>query len=103
MKIKTNDQVVVLSGKDKGKKGKVIKAFPSANKILIEKINLVKKHLKPTRTAPHGGIQEVERPICVDKVMLVCPHCSKYARIGHTLSKEGKNVRICRVCKEAMD
>lgn len=103
MNIKLNDTVVMLHGKDRGKQGKVTRAYPSKHRVLIEKINVVKKHIKPTQNAPKGGIIEVERPVTVAKVMLVCPHCNKPTRIGHSLSKDGKNVRICKKCNQALD
>jgi len=103
MKIKKNDNVVILTGKDKNKQGKVLKAIPSDNKVIVEKSNMVKKHVKPTKAAPHGGIIESERPIAVCKVMLVCPHCSKATRVGNKLSGAGKYVRICKRCNEAID
>lgn len=103
MKIHKNDLIIVLTGKDKGKKGKVLKTYPDSNKVIVEKINIVKKHNKPSKTLPQGGIIETERPMLISKIMLVCPHCGKPARIGHTLSKENKNVRICRKCHEVVD
>ncbi len=103
MKIKTHDKVMILQGKDRGKTGKVLRAYPDMNKVLVEKLNMAKKHLKPTRSAPHGGIQETERPLPIERVMLLCPHCSKPTRIGITISKDGKRLRTCKQCKAAID
>ncbi|MFA6082045.1 MAG: 50S ribosomal protein L24 [Patescibacteria group bacterium] len=103
MKIHKNDNIIVITGKDKGKQGKVLKAYPAELKVVVEKINVSKKHLKPTNSAPHGGIKEIEMPIGISKIMVVCPHCSKPTRIGHKITGENKNVRICKLCKETVD
>ena len=103
MKIKTNDMVVVLQGRDKDKRGKVVRVLRNENRVVVEKLNTVKKHLKPTQTQPQGGIQEIALPLPVSRVMLVCPHCDKPTRIGHTLSNDKKNVRICKKCNQVID
>lgn len=103
MKINTGDTVRMLLGKDRGKQGKIARVIPSTGKVVVEKLNMVKKHLKPTQSAPHGGIQDVERAVLASTVILICPHCNKPTRVGHTLSGEGKYVRICRKCKEMLD
>lgn len=103
MKLKTGDTVRMLVGKDRGKQGKILRVIPSTGKVVVEKLNMVKKHLKPTSSAPHGGIQEVERFVLANTVILICPHCNRATRIGHTLSGEGKYVRICRKCAEVID
>jgi len=103
MNIKKNDNVTILTGKDRGKLGKVLKVIPKEDRVLVEKINMVKKHVKPTKAAPHGGIVESERPILSAKVMLVCPHCSKPTRVGHKLSANNNYVRICKHCNEIVD
>lgn len=103
MNIRKNDNVIILNGKDRGKQGKVLKVMPKDDRVLIEKINIAKKHVKPTKTTPHGGIIESERPMIAARVMLMCPHCSKPTRIGHKLSAQNKYVRICKHCKEIVD
>lgn len=103
MRIKTNDIIVVLRGRDRNKRGKILKSLPDEQKVVVEKLNMVKKHLKPTKAAPHGGIQEIELPIPISAVMLICPHCNKPTRIASKLSGERENVRICRNCHEMID
>ena len=95
--VKTGDTVVVLSGKDKGKQGKVLEVSPKENKVIVEGINVVSKHVKPRRAGETGGILKVEGPMHACKVMLVCPKCGKATRVGHSV-KDGKTVRVCRKC-----
>ena len=97
MKIKKDDKVVVLSGKDKGKQGKVIKADPQAMKLIVEGVNIATKHQKPRKQGEEGGIFKVETPIYASKVQLVCPKCGKATRVGHKLA-DGKKVRVCKKC-----
>ena len=97
MNIKKNDTVIVLSGKDKGVKGKVLVAMPSENKLIVEKVNVATCHTKPRKQGEQGGIVKAEGAIYACKVMPVCPKCGKATRVGHTV-KDGKNVRICRKC-----
>ena len=97
MKIKKDDKVVVLSGKDKGKQGKVIVADPKGMKVIVEGVNVATKHQKPRRQGENGGIIKVETPIYVSKVQLVCPKCGKATRVGHQI-KDGKKVRVCKKC-----
>jgi len=99
MNIKKGDQVIILSGNYKGKKGKVIKSFPKENKIVVEKVNIVKKHIKPKQQGQQGQIIEVERPIDISKVMIICPKCSKPTRIGYKILKTKKQ-RICKNCNK---
>jgi large subunit ribosomal protein L24 len=98
-KIKKKDIVMVISGDDKGKKGEVIKVFPKENKILVSGVNVVKKHMRPTQTTP-GGIREIEKPIHISKVKLVCPKCNQPTRVGFTFLQTGEKVRYCKKCKE---
>ena len=100
--VKKNDTIIVLSGRDRGKSGKVVRFYPQKSLVLVEKINLVKKHLKPTRGAPHGGIQEVEQPLLASRVMLVCPHCSKPTRQATILGQNEKRLRRCIKCQEVI-
>ena len=97
MKIKTNDTVVVLSGKDKGKQGKVLSADPDGRKVIVEGVNVAKRHQKARRQDEQSGIIKKETPIYVSKVMLVCPKCGKPTRVGHKIA-DGKKVRACKKC-----
>jgi large subunit ribosomal protein L24 len=99
LNIKKKDKVVVLSGKDKGKKGEVLDVFPDKGKIIVSKINFVKKHTKPTQRDA-GGIREKEAPIFMSKVMLVCPKCEQSFRPKFDKLSDGKKLRICRKCGE---
>ncbi len=100
--VKTGDTVVVISGKDKGKQGKIQKAYPSNGKIVVEGVAMVKKHQKPRGQGMPGGIIEKEAAIQASKVMLVCPKCKKATRVAHkfveTDSAKPKKVRVCKKC-----
>lgn len=102
LNVKKNDTVRVLSGRDKGKEGKIIESLPKKGKVVVEGVNKVKRHTKPNQKFPNGGIITKETPIAVCKVMLVCPACSKATRVGHK-SVNGKNVRVCKKCGEVID
>ena len=97
MKIKTNDTVIVLSGKDKGKKGKVLKAMPSELKVIVEGVSIAACHTKPRKQVEQGGIIRKEIPIRTDKVQLVCPKCDKGVRVGYKV-EDGKKIRVCKKC-----
>ena len=97
MNIRKDDKVVVLSGKDKGKEGKVLIANPKAGKLVVEGVNVATKHRKPRKQGEEGGIIKVETPIYACKVMVVCPKCGKATRVGHKLA-DGKKVRVCKKC-----
>ena len=97
MDIKTNDKVVVLSGKDKGKQGKVITADPKGRKVIVEGVNVAKKHQKARTQTEESGIIKKETPIYVSKVQLVCPKCGKATRVGHVVV-DGKKFRACKKC-----
>ncbi len=101
--VKKNDRVKILSGKDKGKEGKVLKVFPSTGKIIVEGINYVKKHQRPTDKNPQGGIVRQEAPIYASKVMVVCPSCGKPTRIRKGYLEDGRKVRVCKKCGEVID
>lgn len=103
LRIKKNDTVVVITGKNKGKRGRVIKVMPSENKVIIEKVNIVKRHMKPSRRYREGGIIEKEAPIHISNVMLLCPKCDKPTRIVAQILADGKKVRVCKKCKEVID
>ena len=97
MNIKRDDKVIVLSGKDKGKTGKVIVADPKALKVIVEGVNVATKHQKAQKQGQEGGIIKVETPIYVSKVQLVCPKCGKGTRVAHKIV-DGKKVRVCKKC-----
>ncbi len=98
MSVKKGDTVVVLSGKDKGKKGKVLEVMPRDRKVIVEKINVVSRHTKPRREGEEGGIIKKEAPIYACKVMRVCPKCNKPTRPASKLQADGKKVRVCKKC-----
>ena len=98
--IKTGDTVIVLSGKDKGKKGKVLSCDPSKGAIIVEGVGFATKHTKPRRQGETGGIIKQEIPLRACKVMRVCPKCDKPTRVKHELLASGEKVRICSKCKE---
>ena len=100
--VKKGDTVLVISGKDKGKKGKVMIAMPKTQKVIVEGINISSKHKKPAREGEIGGIIKAESPIYACKVMNVCPKCSKPTRIGHTI-EGGKKQRVCKQCGQAFN
>ena len=97
MNIRKDDKVVVLSGKDKGKQGKILTADPKAEKVIVEGVNVATKHQKPRKQGEEGGIIKVETPIYAAKVQLVCPKCGKPTRVGHKIA-DGKKVRVCKKC-----
>ena|SRR3989338_6780643 len=102
MKIKKGDKIIVISGKDKGKKGTVEKVYQKQNKVLIPKINIYKRHVKKNQQMPKGGVIELPRLLAVNKIALICPHCAKLTRIGYKLTGS-KKVRICRKCQSPLD
>ena len=96
MNIKRDDKVIVLSGKDKGKSGKVIAADPKADKVIVEGVNVATKHQKAQKKGQDGGIIKIETPIYVSKVQLVCPKCGRPTRTGSKINAKGKKVRTCK-------
>ena len=98
MSIKKGDLVVVLSGKDKGKQGKVLTAMPKSGKVVVEKVNMVSRHTKPRQQGEQGGIIQKETPLYASKVMAVCPKCSKPTRPAHKFLADGKKVCVCKKC-----
>ena len=98
MSIKKDDLVVVLSGKDKGKQGKVLEVQPKAGKVIVENVNMVSRHTKPRRQGEEGGILQKEAAIYACKVQRVCPKCNKATRPAHKLLADGKKVRVCKKC-----
>ena len=103
MHIKKDDKVVVISGKEKGKTGKVLLTEPKKRRIIIEKVNVVTKHEKPKGQGKPGGIIHQEAPIYASKVMLVCGKCGKATRLGFKILEDGKKVRVCKKCGETFD
>ncbi len=100
--VKTGDTVVVLSGKNKGKKGKVMAVSPKEGKVIVENVNMVSKHVKPRKMGEAGGIVKAEGAMYASKVQIVCPRCKKPTRIGHKLNEDGTKNRICRKCGEIL-
>ncbi|MCR5636497.1 MAG: 50S ribosomal protein L24 [Clostridiales bacterium] len=100
--VKTGDTVIVLSGKDKGRKGKVLAVSPKEGKVIVEKINMVTKHIKPRRMGETGGIVEAEGAMYASKVQVVCPRCNKPTRVGHKIYEDGSKERVCKKCGEAL-
>ena len=97
--VKTNDTVVILTGKDKGKQGKVLAVSPKEGKIIVEGCNMIKKHVKPRKMGDKGGIVDAESAMYACKAMLVCPKCGKPTRVAHKITSEGKG-RLCKKCGE---
>ncbi len=102
MKIKKGDTVLIISGKDRGKTGKVIKCLPKEHKIVVEGVNLVKKHIKPRRSGEKGQIIQMPAPFDVSNAKLICPRCSKPTRVGYKVEGE-KKYRICKKCSQVIE
>ena len=103
MKIRKNDNVLVIIGKDRGKKGKVRFAYPKDGRIMVEGVNMIKRHTRARRQVRQAGIIEREAPIRVSDVMLVCNKCSRPARVGFRFLQDGRKARVCRSCGEVID
>ena len=99
-RIKKNDTVKVIAGKDKGKKGKVITVFPKIDKALVEGVNFVKKHMRKTQQEQQGGIVQKEMAIHLSNLMLICKRCNKPVRVGFSFLKDGSKIRSCKSCGE---
>ena len=102
MNVRRDDTVIVLSGKDKGKQGKVLSAMPSEGKVIVEGVNVAKKHKKPRKQGEQGGIVKMETPIYASKVMRVCPKCSKPTKHAVKILEDGSKVRVCKKCGETI-
>ena len=102
MNVKVNDNVLVIAGKDKGKQGKVLEVFPDKERAIVEGINMITKHVKPTRMGQSGGIIKTEAPVYASKVQLVCPKCGKPTRVGHVV-EDGKKLRVCKKCGKSFE
>lgn len=103
MKIKKNDTVLVIAGKDRGKKGRVLRALPKEERILVEGVGMIKRHSRARGAVRQAGIITREAPIPVSRVMLLCPKCQKPARLGWRTLADGKKVRACRACGEVIE
>jgi large subunit ribosomal protein L24 len=102
MRIRKNDTVMIIKGKDNGKTGRVMKILPGVGKAIVEGRNFVKKHAHKTQKNPQGGIIQIESPIALSNIMPVCPKCNKPVRVGSAAGKDGNKTRICMKCKEAL-
>lgn len=100
--VRKGDTVLVTTGKDKGKKGKVISVEPEKSRVIVEGVNVVKRHTKPTQKAPQGGIMEKPAPVHSSNVMLFCTKCNNPTRINKKLLEDGKKVRVCKECGELL-
>ncbi|GBD98766.1 50S ribosomal protein L24 [bacterium BMS3Abin07] len=103
LNIKKDDNVLVISGKEKGKQGRVLSVVPQKDVLIIEKINMIKRHMKPNKTYTQGGIIEKEGSLHISSVMLMCPRCNRPTRVSSILLEGGAKVRGCKKCKEVID
>jgi large subunit ribosomal protein L24 len=101
MKIKKGDSVLITAGKDKGRTGKIMKAMPRSSKVLVEGINLKKKHVRPKKQGEKGQVVEIPAALDVSNVKIICPKCGKATRVGYITEKDIKN-RICKKCKQVI-
>jgi len=103
LKIKKNDKVIVLAGKERGKIGSVLKVDSEKGRVIVEKVNMVKKHARPSAKTAKGGIIEKEAPLNVSNVMIVCNKCTEPTRVGTRKLEDGSKVRVCKKCGESLD
>ncbi|EHM09750.1 ribosomal protein L24, bacterial/organelle [Thermanaerovibrio velox DSM 12556] len=103
MRIKTGDRVYVISGKDRGKEGKVLRRDLGKDLVVVENVNMVTKSVRPSQKNPRGGLVKQEAPLRACKVMLVCPACGKPTRVGRAFLDDGRKVRVCKKCGEIVD
>jgi len=103
MHVKKGDTVRVIAGKDLGKKGKILEVIPDTKRVIVEGVNVVHRHTRPTRELPQGGIVENEAPVHASNVQLICPRCGKNSRVGRKVLDNGKKARICKKCNEVVD
>ena len=96
MHVKKGDEVVVINGKYRGKRGKIVEASPSEGKVIVEGVNIVTKHVKPRKMGEPGGLIKAESALYADKVQLICPKCGRPTRVGHKINADGKKVRTCK-------
>lgn len=102
MSIRKGDTVRVIAGKDKGKEARVLKTLPQSRRVIVERVNMVKKAQRPTNKQPQGGILEIEAPLHVSNVMLICPGCSQPTRVARS-REDGVRIRSCKKCGKAID
>ena len=100
---KKGDNVLVISGDDKGKSGKIVSIFPKKMRVIVEGVNFLKKHNKPTQKVPQGGVIEKEGTLNISNIKLICNKCNKPTNIKRERTKEGKRVRVCKKCGEIID
>ena len=103
MQIRKNDSVIVIGGKERGKTGKVLRVMPDKDAVVIERLNMVKRHTKPRGPQQPGGMVEKEAAIHASNIMILCDKCNAPVRVGHKTLADGKKIRICRRCNEALD
>ena len=103
MEIRKNDSVMVIAGKDRGKTGKILRVLPEKSAVIVERLNIVKRHSKPRGPQQPGGIVEKEAAIHSSNVMIMCDKCNAPVRIGQKILADGNKIRICRSCNEALD
>ena len=103
MKIRKNDNVIVVAGKSKGKRGRVHRVFPRDDLVLVEGVNIIKRHMRPRAGVRQAGIVEREAPIHISNVMLICAKCGQATRVGFQFLEDGTKVRVCRHCHETID
>lgn len=103
LEIKKGDTVVVISGKDKNKRRKILRTIPEEAKVVVEGVNMQTHFLRPTRGMPQGKITQREGPLDISKVMLICPHCHEKTRVSHKVLEDGTSVRVCKNCHEVVD
>jgi len=103
MQIKKNDNVVVIAGKEKGKKGRVIAVYPTTKKLLVEKLNMIKRHTRPNQQLRQGGIVERESPLSASNVQLICAKCDRPTTVARKDQGDGSRARVCKKCSEVID
>jgi len=101
--VRRGDTVAVIAGRERGKRGKVLRVLPTGGRVLVEKINMVKKHQRPTQKLRQGGIIERESPLALSNVLVVCSRCDKPSRSGIKTLADGRKLRICKRCGESID
>ena len=101
--VKKDDLVIIIAGKDKGKSGKVLRVMPDKGRVLVENLNLIKRHTRPSRTSNEGGIIEKEAPIALSNVQLLCHGCNKPSRTGIRVLEDGSKSRFCKKCNEIVN
>ncbi|MCD6582180.1 MAG: 50S ribosomal protein L24 [Desulfuromusa sp.] len=101
--VKKNDMVKIIAGKEQGKSGKVLRVFPEKGRVIVESLNVIKRHTRPNQLNPEGGIVEKEAPLSISNVMLVCGSCNQATRTGIRLLEDGSKTRYCKKCNESVD